>query len=64
MESFFHLTLKSGKKVLEFFLSFKSFKSGKKVTESFFSGHASLSFHMMQKFAGTTFPLSVLTELF
>ena len=41
--------------MLEFFLSFKSFKSRKKVTESFFSGQASLSFHMMHKFPGTTF---------
>ena len=54
--SFFGIkNFKSRKKVLEFFLSFKSFKSRKKVTESFFSGHASLSFHMMRQFPGTTF---------
>ena len=44
------------------FLGFKSSKSRKKVPESFFSGNASLSFHMMQKFPGTVFSLSVLTE--
>ena len=47
---------------MEFFLSFRSFKSSKKVTESFFSDHASLSFHIMHKFAGTIFSLSVATE--
>ena len=52
------------KAVMEFFLSFRSFKSGKKVTESFFSGHTSLSFHMMQKFQGTIFSLSVPTDFF
>ena len=56
MVSFFGIkNFKSRKAVLEFFLSFKSFKSRKKVTESFCSGHASLSFHMMHQFPGTTF---------
>ena len=32
------------------------------MTESFFSDHGSLSFHMIHKFAGTTFSLSVPTE--
>ena len=65
MVSFFGIkNFKSRKAVLEFFLSFKSFKSRKKVTESFFSGHASLSFHMMHKFPGTTFSLSVPTKFF
>ena len=40
---------------MEFLLSFKSFKNRKKLSESFLSGHASLSFHMMYKFPGTTF---------
>ena len=35
---------------MEFLLSFKSFKSHKKVTESFFSGHISLSFHVIHNF--------------
>ena len=48
----------------EFYLSFKSFKSRKKVTKSFSSGHALLSFHMMQKFPGTTFSLPVSTDFF
>ena len=50
------------KVVVELFLSFKSFKSRKKGSESFFSGHASLSFHMVLKFSGTTFSLSGPTE--
>ena len=37
-------------------------KSRKKMTEPFFSGHASLSFHVMDKFPGTIFFLSVPTE--
>ena len=53
---------KSRKAVVELFLSFKSFKRRKKMAESFFSGHASLSFHMMHKFPGTIFFLSVPTE--
>ena len=48
----------------EFYLSFKSFKSRKKMTKSFSSGHALLSFHMMQKFPGTTFSLPVPTDFF
>ena len=48
----------------EFYSSFKSFKSRKKVTKSFFSGHTSLSFHMMQKFPGTTFSLPAPTDFF
>ena len=48
---------------MEFFLSFSCFKSRKKVTEFFFSGHASLSFHMMHRFPGTIFSLSVPTEI-
>ena len=40
------------------FFSIKNFKGCKKVTASFFSGQASLSFHMMDKFPGTTFSLS------
>ena len=55
---------KSRMAVVEFFLSFKSFKSHKKVTHSFFSGHASLSFHMMHKFPETSFSLSVPIEFF
>ena len=47
---------------MESFLSFRSFKSRKKVTKSFFSDHTSLSFHMMHKFPGTIFFLSVSTE--
>ena len=54
--------VKSRKAVMEFFLSFKSFKSRKKVTNSFFIGHASLSFHLMHKFPGIMFSLSVPTE--
>ena len=57
-------TLKSRKAVVEFYLSFKSFKSHKKVTKSFFSGHVSLSFHIMQKCPGTTFSLPVPTDFF
>ena len=57
---------KSRKAMVEFSLSLKSFKSCKKVTKCFFSGrkglHASLSFHMMHKFPGTTFSLSIPTE--
>ena len=49
---------------MEFFFSFRSFKSGKKVTESFFNGHTSLGFHMMHKFQGTIFSLSVPTDFF
>ena len=41
------------------FFSIKNFRSSKVVMKfflsSFFSGHASLSFHMMYKFPGTTF---------
>ena len=54
--------VKSRKAVMEFFLSFKSFKSRKKVTNSFFIGHASLSFHLMHKFSGIMFSLSVPNE--
>ena len=53
---------KSRKAVMKFFLSFGSFKSRKEMTDSFFSGHASLSFHMMHKFPGAIFSLSVPTE--
>ena len=45
-----------------FFLSFRNFKSRKKVTRFFFSGHASISFHMMHEYPGTIFSLSVPTE--
>ena len=62
-EAFFSIkNFKSRKAAMESFLSFRSFKSRKKVTESFFSDHASLSFHMMHKFPGTIFSLSVSTE--
>ena len=44
------------------FYSIKTFKKCKKVTKPFFSGHASLSFHVMQKFTETIFFLSVPTE--
>ena len=47
---------------MELSLSFKSFKSRKKGSESFFSGHASLSFHMVLTFSGTRFSLSGPTE--
>ena len=53
---------KSRKKVTESFFSIKNFKSRKTVVEFSFSGHASVSFHMMYKFPETTFSLSVLTE--
>ena len=63
MESFFGIkSFKNRKADVEFSLSFKSFKRCKKVAESFLSGHASLSFHMMHKFPGTIFSLSVPTE--
>ena len=63
MVSFFSIkNFTSREAVMEFSLSFKSFKSRKKVTDSFFSGHASLSFHMMHKFPRTIFSLSVPTE--
>ena len=63
MVSFFNIkNFKSRKAVMEFFLSFKSFESRAKVNESFFSTHASLSFHMMHKFPGTKFSLSVPIE--
>ena len=59
MESFFNVkNFKNPKKVMESFFSIKNFKGCKKVTASFFSGQASLSFHMMDKFPGTTFSLS------
>ena len=45
-------------------MSFRTFKSRKKVTESFFSGHGSLSFHMIHKFPGTRFSLSVPLNFF
>ena len=38
---------KSRKAVMEFFLNLKSFKRRKKEMESFFSGHSSLSFHII-----------------
>ena len=61
--SFFSIkNFKSRKAVVEFSLSFKIFKSRKKVVEFFFSDYASLSFHMIIKFPGTTFSLSVPTE--
>ena len=48
MVSFFSIkNFKSGKIVMEFFLSFNSFKSREKVSKSFFSGHASLIFHII-----------------
>ena len=63
MVSFFSIkNFKNRKAVVEFFYSFKSFKSRKKLTESFFRGNASLSFHTMRKFPGTTFSLSVPSE--
>ena len=63
MGSFFGIkNFKSRKAEMEFSLSFKSFKRRKKVSESFLSGHASLSFHMMHKFPGTIFSLSVPIE--
>ena len=54
--------VRSRKELMEYFLSFRSFKSSEKMTESFFSNHALLSFHMMHKFPGTIFSLSVSTE--
>ena len=48
---------------MEFFLSFRNFKSRKKVTKSFFRDHASLSFHLIHRFPGTIFSLSVSTEI-
>ena len=54
---------KSRKAVMEFFLTFSSFKSRKKETEFFFSGHASLSFHMLHRFPGTIFSLSFPSEI-
>ena len=63
MQPFFSIkNFKSHKSVMEFFLVFSSFKNRKKVAEFFFSGHASLSFHMMHKFPGTIFSLSVPNE--
>ena len=46
---------KSRKAVMEFFLNLKSFKRGKKEMESFFSGHSSLSFHIIHDFLGQYF---------
>ena len=61
--SFFIIKIfESCKAVMEFFLSFRSFESH--MTEFFTSGHASLSFHMMHKFPGTIFSLSVPTDFF
>ena len=54
---------KSCKAVVEFSLSFKNFKIRQKViVRVLFQCNASLSFHMMIKFPGTTFSLSVPTE--
>ena len=79
MESFFKIkTFKSLKEVMDAFFGIENFKSCKKVVESFFSiynfkrekvmetffsGHALLSFHMMYKFPGTIFFLSVPAEI-
>ena len=56
------INFKSHKAVMEFFLRFRRFMSRKNVTEFFFSGNASLNFHMMHKFPGAIFFLSVPTE--
>ena len=56
------INFKSHKAVMEFLLRCRSFMSRKNVTEFFFSGNASLSFHMMHKFPGTIFSLSVPNE--
>ena len=59
MDSFFSIkNVKSCKVVVEFFLVLKALRAVKKVTDSFFSGHASLSFHMMLKFPRSTFSIS------
>ena len=59
MDSFFSIkNVKSCKVVVEFFLVLKALRAVKKVTESFFSGHASLSFHMMLTFSRSTFSIS------
>ena len=52
------------KGVMEFFLIFRSSKSRNKATKSFFSDYSFLNFHMMHKFPGTIFALSVPTDFF
>ena len=54
----------SRKIVMNIFLGFKSFTSRKRVPESFFSGHASLSSHMMQNFLKQCFLCHFLLNFF
>ena len=56
MESFFDVKkFKSLKNVMESIFNIKNLKA---VTESFFSGHSSLSFHMMQNSWNNIFSIS------